>query len=67
MYFIIQISGKHREINETSEINSNLKCVKSMTFFSEIERKVHCRFLINQITVLIKVDKIEEEEVSFKN
>lgn len=33
---------------------------------SDIERKVVCRFLINQITVLIKVDKIEEEEVGFK-
>ncbi|XP_052712258.1 uncharacterized protein LOC128186509 [Crassostrea angulata] len=30
---------------------------------TEIERKVLCRFLINQMTVLIKVDKIEEEEV----
>lgn len=31
---------------------------------SEIEKKILCQFRMNRITVTIKVDKIEEEQVS---
>ncbi|XP_052712257.1 protein mono-ADP-ribosyltransferase PARP15-like [Crassostrea angulata] len=53
----------HPEDKETFKAFCDAVQTWDLSPITEIERKVHCRFLINQITVLIKVDKIEEEEI----
>ncbi|XP_065934876.1 protein mono-ADP-ribosyltransferase PARP15-like [Magallana gigas] len=53
----------HPEDNDTFKAFGDAIKAWDLSPNPDIERKVVCRFLINQITVLIKVDKIEEEEV----